>query len=81
MNSITVKNLECALEQRLRERASENGRSLEEEVLEILREALAQKSAPEVNLGTALHQLFKPFSVDRLDIPAREPMRKPPHLS
>ena len=80
MASITVRNLDEALKRRLRVRAAENGRSMEQEAREILREALDPEAAPSKNLGTAIHQLFKPYGGVELDIPAREPMREPPRL-
>ena len=52
----------------------------EEEVHDILRATLGQEKAPVKNLGTALHELFKPFGGVELDIPPREPMREPPRF-
>ena len=80
MASITVRNLDAELRQRLRLRAAQHGHSLEEEVHDILRAALGQEQAPVKNLGTALHELFKPFGGVELDIPPREPMREPPRF-
>ena len=42
MASITVRNLDEGVKQHLRVRAAENGRSMEEEVREILRSAVTQ---------------------------------------
>ena len=48
MASITVRNLEEGLKRRLRIRAAENGRSMEEEARDILRTALYhQTSSPD----------------------------------
>ena len=47
MVSITVRNLDDELERRLRERALENGRTLEEEAGEILRSALGGRKGPD----------------------------------
>ncbi|MDE2993991.1 MAG: plasmid stabilization protein [Chloroflexota bacterium] len=80
MATITVRNLDERLRQRLRLRAAQHGRSLEEEVHDILRATLGQEKAPVKNLGTALHELFKPFGGVELDIPPREPMREPPRF-
>lgn len=80
MASITVRNLDDGLKRRLRVRAAENNRSMEQEVREILRTALAEDSAPPKNLGTALHDLFRPFGGVELDIPPRSPMREPPEF-
>ena len=35
---------------------------------------------PEKGLGTAIHELFKPFGGVKLEIPPREPMREPPRF-
>ena len=80
MASITVRNLDDGLKRRLRIRAAENGRSMEQEARDILRAALDEEAVPVRNLGTALHELFKPFGGVELDIPAREPMREIPRF-
>ena len=80
MATIMVRNLDESLRQRLRLRAAQHGHSLEEEIHDILRAALGQEKAPVRNLGTALHELFKPFGGVELDIPPREPMREPPRF-
>ncbi|MDE2822475.1 MAG: plasmid stabilization protein [Chloroflexota bacterium] len=77
MASITVRNLEEGLKRRLRIRAAENGHSMEQEARDILRSALDEDVAPARNLGTALHELFKPIGGVELELPAREPMREP----
>ena len=77
MASITVRNLDEDVQQRLRQRAARHGRSMEEEVRDILRAALGPEVAPEreaapaTGLGTAIHELFKPFGGVELDIPPR----------
>ena len=81
MASITVRNLDDGLKRRLRIRAAENGRSMEQEARDILRAALDEEAVPVRNLGTALHELFKPFGGVELDIPAREPMREIPRFN
>ncbi len=81
MASITVRNLDDSLKRRLRIRAAENGRSMEQEVRDILRSALNGEAAPTGNLGTAIHELFKPYGGVELEIPTREPMREPPRFN
>ena len=78
MASITVANVDEALERRLRIRAAENGRTVEQEAYEILRAVLDEDVTPSTKLGTAIHELFKPFGGVELEIPPREPMREPP---
>ena len=78
MASITIRNLDDEVKTRLRMRAAEHKRSMEEEARIILREAVDSKATPAKGLGTALHELFRPFGSVELDIPPREPMREPP---
>lgn len=78
MASITVRNLDDDVKQRLRVRAAVNGRSMEAEAREILEAALAAEAGPTKGLGTAIHELFAPYGGVELDIPPREPMRDPP---
>ena len=69
MASITVRKIEDELKQRLRMRAAEHGRSMEEEARSILRSALGGEAVPDKDLGTAIHELFKPFGGVELEIP------------
>ena len=78
MASITIRNLDDEVKTRLRVRASGKGRSMEEEVRLILAEAVDRETAPAEGLGTAIHELFKPFGGVELELPPREPMREPP---
>ena len=80
MASITVRNLEDGLKRRLRIRAAENGRSMEEEARDILRTALNYQPSAQENLANAIHARFAPLGGVELDIPARSPMRKPPRF-
>ncbi len=80
MASITVRNLDEDLKRRLRIRAAEHGRSMEQEVREILRAALDEGELPVRNIGTAIHELFKPLGGVDLEISPREPMREPPRF-
>ena len=78
MASITVRNIDDELKRLLRIRAAENGNSMEQEVRDILRAVLEEQPVPTRDLGTALHELFKPFGDVDLEIPPREPMRDTP---
>ena len=80
MASITVRNLEDDVKTRLRMRAAGHGRSMEEEVRLILSEAVEREAVPAKGLGTAIHELFKPFGGVALELPPREPMREPPRF-
>ena len=80
MGAITIRNVDEVLKKRLRMQAALHGRSMEEEARDILRTALSREPARTENLGSGLHALFKPHGDVALDIPAREPMRQPPHF-
>jgi plasmid stability protein len=78
MASITVRNLDEDIKRRLRIRAAENGRSMEQEAREIFRAALDQTQPPVVNLAEAIRSRFAPLGGADLELPPREPMREPP---
>ena len=80
MASITIRNLDDEVKSRLRLRAAGNGRSMEEEVRVILREAVGREAEPE-NLASLIHECFAPFGGVDLELPPREPMREPPNFS
>ena len=61
MANITVRNIDEGIKKRLRVRAAENGQSMEQEVRDILRAALGEDPEPTKGLGTAIHELFRPF--------------------
>lgn len=77
MASLTIRNLDDDLKQRLRVRAAENGHSMEEEMRRILRHALAAPVAPR-NLAASIHARMAPLGGVELEIEPREPMRDPP---
>lgn len=77
MASITVRNLDESVKRRLRVRAAEHGRSMEEEVRDILRDAVGD--APSFrDLGRAVHARFAGLGGVDLPLPEREPMRELP---
>ncbi len=80
MASITIRNLDDDVKTRLRMRAAEKGRSMEEEARQILREAVGREEVPANGLGTAIHERFKPLGGVELELPPREPMREPPRF-
>ncbi len=77
MASITIRNLNDDIKQRLRVRAAEHGRSMEEEVRDILRRVMGD-GAPPRNLAAAIRARIAPFGGVEIDLPGREPMREPP---
>lgn len=80
MASLTVRNLDERLKKKLRLRAANNGRSMEEEVRKILDAALSQGARGEVDLGTEIHRRFARFKLDKLDLPPRGPARPLPRF-
>lgn len=79
MASITIRNLDESLKRRLRVRAAEHGRSMEEEVRDIIRQAVGSPMKAE-NLGEVIHRRFASLGGVDLPLPAREPMPEPPRL-
>ncbi len=70
MSTLTIRNIESAIKDKLRMAAAAHGRSMEEEVRTILRNALAQPAAPG-GLGSRIHARFAALGGVDLDLPAR----------
>ncbi len=69
MGSLTIRNIDDALKRRLRVRAAEHGRSMEEEVRALLRTYLPAELPATGGLGSEIHALFAPLGgVDLPDI-------------
>ena len=79
MAGTTIRNLDDAIKRRLRLRAADHGRSMEEEVRHILREAVDQAPAP-TNLGESIHRRFASLGGVELDLPPREQMPDAPRF-
>lgn len=77
MASITIRNLDDDVKRRLRIRAAEHGRSMEEEAREILKLVVGE-SKPTHDLAAAIRARMSPLDGLELDIPVREAMREPP---
>jgi antitoxin FitA len=58
MGQLVVRNIENAVKTRLQRRARRHGRSMEEEVRDILRSAVSAEETPSGGLGTDISQLF-----------------------
>jgi plasmid stability protein len=78
MATLTIRDLDPSVKERLRIRAAESGRSMEEEVRVILRQATVKDSNPEIGLAEAIRRRFAPFGGVELEIPPRELGRDPP---
>ena len=77
MTDITIHDLEHDISQRLQIRATAHGRSIEEEIRQILRESLASESGDESNLAERLRRRFQPLGGVELPELKREPIREP----
>ncbi len=76
MASLTIRNLEDHIKHRLRVRAAEHGRSMEEEARNILRQVMGE-GVPPRNLAAAIRARVAPLGGIDLDLPPREPQRAP----
>lgn len=74
MASITIRNLDDDIKRRLRVRAAEHGRSMEEEARDILRQVVGQPGAPR-NLGQSIHARFAALGGVNLPPAKRTSMR------
>jgi plasmid stability protein len=79
MASITIRNIDETLKERLRIRAAQHGHSMEEEARIILRRAINGITGPELlNVSTAL--FGKEYGVE-LELPSRADERETPRFS
>jgi len=76
--SITIRDLDDALNRKLRLRAAYRNHSMEDEARDILRAALAEETSSNENLADAMRRRFEPVGGADLALPPRGPMRDPP---
>jgi plasmid stability protein len=81
MASITIRNLEQDTKRKLKIRAATNGRSMEQEVREILKSALARTSRKHSNLAERIRAIFGPLGGVELERLPREAIRDPDWLA
>ena len=79
MASITIRNLDEHVKTRLRIRAAEHGRSMEDEARRILRNAVGGDAVP-ADLVASIRARVDPLGGIELSLPPREPLREPPQL-
>lgn len=77
MASITIRNLDPAVKERLRVRAAGHGHSMEAEAREILQSAL-DRPRRQGTLTSIMRELFGPENGVELELPPRESGRAPP---
>lgn len=80
MSSLTVRNLDESVKNRLRVRAARHGRSMEEEVRQILQNVVAPEQSGQVSFAERVNSRFAGLQVDSLPIPARRLARTPPDI-
>jgi plasmid stability protein len=79
--SITIRNLDESVKRKLRLRAAQRNRSMEDEARDILRTVLAQEPAQVGNLADAIRKRVEPLGGVELSLPPRGPMREPPDFT
>lgn len=78
MSSITVRNLDESVKSGLRRRAAHHGCSMEQEVRQILQQAVAPEQERQTSFAELVNRRFAGLEVGELPIPARQPARTPP---
>lgn len=68
MAQLVVRKIENGVKAQLQRRAKRNGRSMEEEVRDILRNAVVQEEVPAGELGTEISALFSKVGLES-DVP------------
>jgi antitoxin FitA len=68
MAQVIVRNLEDSVKRKLQRRAAKHGRSMEEEVRDILRDAVKDEDPPRMGLGSAIAARFRGLGFNE-DIP------------
>jgi plasmid stability protein len=64
MAQLIVRNLEDSVKEKLQKRAAEAGHSMEEEVRDILRNAVKEEHPRRKGLGTEIAELFRGIGLD-----------------
>ena len=81
MTSITIRNLETSVKERLRIRAAEHGHSMAAEARRILKAALqAPARKPDRSFYDRIHDSFAAVGGVALELPPRESDRDPPRF-
>ena len=80
MATLTIRNVDATVKDRLRLRAARNRRSLEAELRAIVTEVAGTEGRAEVNLAEAIRRRFAPLGGVELELQSREPARAPPRI-
>jgi antitoxin FitA len=80
--TLTIRNVDAALKERLRVRAAQHGHSMEAEVRDILKETLNEPEMPaEPHLYERIRARFAPLGgADDIEVPPREPVGELPRF-
>ena len=78
MASITIRNLDDDVKTRLRVRAADNGRSMEEEEARLILRDIVGRKPSSRNLTTIIRSHFGPANGVDLELPPREAGRETP---
>lgn len=81
MAAITVRNIPDSTKRKLRVRAASHGRSMEEEVRQILLDTVERRTRVPSNLAEAIAAIVDPLGGIELDLPPRQPLRQPPKFA
>lgn len=82
MASLTIRNVDSSLKEKLRVRAARRGHSMEAEARDILKTALSKRviKSPGRSLAERIHARFAALGGVELELPPREPIRPLPHF-
>ena len=80
--TLTIRNVDAALKERLRVRAAQHGHSMEAELRGILQETLKESEQPaEPHLYDRIRARFAPLGgADDIELPPRELVGEPPRF-
>lgn len=78
MSIMMIRNIDPWLEAQLRKQAAIHGRSMEDEVREILRAALPVEISDSVEMIRSIRRRVDALGGVDIELPPREPMRDPP---
>jgi len=81
MASMSIRNIDDRLKQRLRVRAATHGRSMKDEARDILETVLALQEPTSGNFAGAIRARLQPLGGVEFEIPACEPIRDAPDFS
>jgi plasmid stability protein len=82
MTTLTIRNVDPELGEQLRVRAAQHGRSMEAELRQILKDALAaERQHPDPNLAEAIRRRFLPLGgADEIEPHPPVPVGEPPQF-